>query len=223
LFTAAITGLYLAWPANNGWRAIYSFRRWRTNIQRLYGLHRALGLTAAAFILFSAVSGVWMTFEEQLRPALARMIPHRLPYQPTKDASQGTVIPAQQAITIAQARLSDARWVRVTLPTAKSPVYTIRFHRRGEHAWLGRTSVAVGASTGRIESVYDSTAVPLSNRIADALLPLHDGERFGAAGRVMMMLVGLSIPTLYVTAIWRWLDQRRRVLKSERGSCKRSC
>jgi uncharacterized iron-regulated membrane protein len=210
LFTTAITGLCLAWPARNGWGAVYSFRRWRTNLQRLYGWHRALGLTAAAFILFSALSGAWMTFEDQLRPALARLVTHQLPYQPTRNASQGTVIPAQQAITIAQAQLPDARWVRVTLPTAKSPVYTIRFHRQGEGAWLGRTSVAVGASTGRIESVYDSTTVPLSNRIADALLPLHDGERFGAASRVTMMLAGLSIPTLYVLAVWRWLAQRRK-------------
>jgi uncharacterized iron-regulated membrane protein len=250
LFTAAISGLYLAWPARNGWGVVYSFRRWRTNLQRLYGWHRALGLTAAAFILFLALSGVWMTFEDHLRPALARIITHQLPYQPIRDASQGTVIPAQRAIAIAQARLPDARWARITLPTAKSPVYTIRFHRRGEGTWLGRTSVAVGASTGRIESVYDSTSVPLSNRIADALLPLHDGERFGAASRVAMMLAGLSIPTLYVTAVWRWFTQRRKRFpvpsrssreravssqvsdtdemgpsqdhKSERGPCKRS-
>jgi uncharacterized iron-regulated membrane protein len=210
LLSAAITGLYLAWPPRDAWTAVYSFRRWRTKLQRLYGWHRALGLTAAAFILFLALSGVWMTFEQEMRPVLARMIPHQLPYQPGGTASLGTVISAQQAISVAQARLQDARWVRMTLPTAKSPVYTIRFHRRGEGAWLGRTSVAVDAGTGRIESIYDSMTAPLSNRICDALLPLHDGERFGSSSRVTMMLVGLSLPTLYVTAVWRWLAQRRR-------------
>jgi uncharacterized iron-regulated membrane protein len=97
------------------------------------------------------------------------------------------------------------------LPTAKAPVYTIRFHQREEsRAWFGRTSVVVDANTGRIQSVYDPTTAPPSNRIVDAALPLHDGELFGVTNRVTMLLVGLSLPTLYVTAVWRWMAQRRR-------------
>jgi uncharacterized iron-regulated membrane protein len=210
LLTTALVGLYLAWPPRNGWKAAYAWQRWRTKVQRLYGLHRALGLTAGFFILFVAISGVWMTFEDDLRPVLARVIPHELPYRPKKIASINKVIPAQQAISIAQARLPQARWVRLTLPTPKSPVYTLRLHRPDDAAWLGRTSIAVDAQTGRVASVYDSTTAPLSNRIADGVLPLHDGERFGFVSQVTMMLVGLSLPTLYVTAIWRWLAQRRK-------------
>lgn len=153
-----------------------------------------------------------MTFEDDLRPALARVIPHELPYRPKKTASINTnaVVPAQQAINIAQARLPQARWVRMTLPTPKSPVYTLRFHRPDDAAWLGRSSIAVDARTGQVASVYDSTKAPLSNRIADAVLPLHDGERFGLISQITMMLVGLCLPTLYVTAVWRWLCQRRK-------------
>ena len=207
---STLQALTLGTLSKLGWKAAYAWHRWRTKLQRLYGLHRALGLTAGFFILFVAVSGVWMTFEDDLRPALARVIPHELPYRAKKIAEINTVIPAQQAITVAQAQLPQARWVRMTLPTAKSPVYTLRFHRPDDSAWLGRTSVAVDAQTGRVANVYDSTTAPLSNRIADEVLPLHDGERFGVLSQVTMMLVGLTLPTLYVTAVWRWLAQRRK-------------
>ena len=211
LLTTALVGLYLAWPPRNGWRTVYSWHRWRTTLQRLHGWHRALGLTAAFFILFVALSGVWMTFADDLRPALARVVPHQLPYRAKSTGPSNTVVSAQQAINIAQAQLPQARWVRVSLPTAKSLVYTIRFHRPEEAAWLGRTAVAVDAATGRVASVYDSTVAPLSNRIDDTLLPLHDGERFGVLSQIIMMLAGLSLPTLYVTALWRWLAATTRI------------
>lgn len=210
LLTTVIAGLWLAWPSRGGWKWVYAWHLWRTRLQWLYGLHRALGLTAAAFILFSALSGAWLAFADELRPALARVVPHQVPYHPRTVASLETGVSADQALANARARLPQARWARVTLPTAKSPVYTIRFHQPEEGAWLGRTSVAVDAATGRIESVYDSTAAPLSNRIVDTLLPLHNGEQFGLPSQAVLVLVGLSLPTLYTTALWRWLAQRRR-------------
>jgi uncharacterized iron-regulated membrane protein len=206
LFTTAIMGLFLAWPPRHVWK----WRAWRTNLQRLYGLHRALGLTIVVFVSFSALSGIWMAFADDLRPALAQIVAHQLPYRATRIASLGPVIPAEQAIRVARARLPGASWARLTVPTAKSPVYTIRFHRPEEGVWLGRSSVAVNAGTGAVESVYDSLSAPISNRIADALLPLHNGEQFGLAGRLIIVLVGLSLPTLYVTAVWRWLARSRK-------------
>jgi uncharacterized iron-regulated membrane protein len=97
------------------------------------------------------------------------------------------------------------------MPKATEPVYTVRFHQRAEsRAWMGRATVVVDAGSGRIESAYDPTTAPLSNRILDALLPLHDGELLGMGGRILIMLAGLSLPTLYVTGIWRWLSERKR-------------
>jgi uncharacterized iron-regulated membrane protein len=102
------------------------------------------------------------------------------------------------------------------LPKAAEPVYTIRFHQRDESRWMGRTTVTVDAATGRIDSFYDAATAPVSNRIMDALLPLHDGELLGSAGRILMLLAGLSLPALYVTGVWRWSAQgQRRHLASE--------
>jgi uncharacterized iron-regulated membrane protein len=205
LLSAAIMGLRVAWPQRRGWKAVYAFQRWRKALSRLYGWHRAIGLTAGLIVTTIALSGICMTFEEDLRPALARIVPHQLAYRPAPIESLGKIISPQAALDIAQRRLPQARWVRVTLPKAAEPVYTIRFHQRAEsRAWMGRTTVTVDAATGRIDSVYDPTTAPVSNRIMDALLPLHDGELLGLAGRILMLLTGLSLPALYVTGIWRW-------------------
>lgn len=209
LASAALIGLRLVWPARGAWKHVYSYRRWRTTQQRLNGGHRALGLTAGFIILTIALTGASMVFEEELRDWMSRVVPHQLAYRSAPSQAPGAQVSTQSALDIAQRQLPAAQWVRVTLPKTAEPVYTIRFHQPGESRWMGRTTVVVDAVTGHIESVYDTLRAPPSNRVIDALLPLHNGESLGIGGRILMMLAGLSLPVLYVTGVWRWFLRAR--------------
>jgi uncharacterized iron-regulated membrane protein len=64
--------------------------------------------------------------------------------------------------------------------------------------------------TRRVVHVYDALRAPLSNRVADAMFAVHDGEIAGIAGRLAAMTAGLALPCLYVTGVWLWVAKRRR-------------
>jgi len=211
LLTATITGLWLGWPRRRAWKAAFAARRWRTAAQMLFGWHRMVGLVAGAVLLVSVPGGVWMIFQADLRPALAGAVPFRLPFTapPAPEASVPRITPGA-ALAAARARFPDARFVRLTLPTAKAFAYTIRLRQPGEtRAWSGVTAVAVDPVAGRVLDVYDPLEAPLANRLADAAFSAHNGEIGGLGGRLLVMLAGLSLPALYATGLLAWARKRR--------------
>ena len=210
LFTALLTGLWIGWPRRRNWHFAFAPRHWRTTRIRLYGWHRMIGLLAGALLVVTVPGGIWMIFAAELRPAVARIAPHELAFQPTPVERLGAIVAPQAALDAARARFPDAAFVRIVLPTAKSPVYTIRLRQPDEiRIWSGVTMVTVDAASGRVVHVYDPTAAPLSNRLADAAFSVHSMEVGGLIGRILLMLAGLALPVLYVTGIWAWLKKRR--------------
>lgn len=211
LFTALLSGLWIGWPRRRQWRFAFAPRHWRTTRIRLYGWHRMLGLLAGALLVVTVPGGIWMIFTAELRPAVARIVPHELAYQPRPVDRLGPVVAPQAALDSARARFPDAAFVRLVLPTPRAPVYTIRLRQPDEiRTWSGVTMVTVDAATGRTLHVYDPTLAPASNRLADAAFSIHSMEIGGLFGRVLLMLAGLALPTLYATGVWAWLKKRRR-------------
>jgi uncharacterized iron-regulated membrane protein len=108
------------------------------------------------------------------------------------------------------ARFPKAVWLRVFTPAPDAPVYSVRLRQPHErHGWIGTSSVAVDAMSGQVVDVYDSLHAPLANQVLDTAFALHNENIGGLAGRLCAMLVGLSLPALYVTGVWSWLAKRR--------------
>ena len=211
LLTSVATGLWIGWP--RVWRGVARVGSWRSRPQKLYGWHRLVGLTAGAALLLITPAGIYMIFSKPVRAGLAAVVPHQAPFKPVPLAPgvEADWIPADEALATARDGFPGAAFVRLSLPTASSPVYAVRLRQAGEvRAWSGTTSVTVDALVGRVLDVYDPQRAPLSNRIVDAAFPLHNGEIAGFAGRVLVMLAGLSLPTFYVTGVWLWWSKRRR-------------
>lgn len=211
LITAVITGLWLGWPRRKAWRAAFAARRWRTAAQLLFGWHRLVGLIVGFALLVTVPAGAWMIFQADLRPALAKAVPYRLPYK-SAPAPVATVprVPPGTSLAAARARFPDARFVRLTLPTAKAFAYTVRLRQPAEtRVWSGVTAVVVDPRTGGVLDVYDPLAALLANRVADAAFSAHNGELGGVVGRILILLAGLALPTLYVTGLLAWARKRR--------------
>lgn len=223
LISAAITGLWVGWPRRGSWKATFAASKWRKLDHHLYGWHRAIGLTVGLIFVCSATTGALMAFpEEPVRQFLAR----HAGFQPThvvksaghhgwggdERAYTGShEIGMQRAVEVAQDTFPGAPWVRIWPPTMHYPYYTVRVRQPGEiRDWLGTTTVVVDAKTGAATGVYDAVKAPLSNKLFDAIYSLHNGEIIRLPGRVLAVLVGLALPILYVTGIWRWLRQRRK-------------
>ncbi len=217
LFTALSTGLWIGWPRRRQWRAAFAWRQWRTTRIRLYGWHRMAGLLAGSILILTVPGGIWMIFAAELRPALSRVVEHQLPYAPVPVERLGPVVTPQAALARAQAHFPGAAFVRLTMPSAAAPVYSVRLRQPEEiRVWSGVTMVTVDAHTGRTLHVYDPVTAPLSNRLADAAFSVHSGELAGLAGRFGLMLAGLTLPGLYITGIWAWARKRRsRTRKAE--------
>ena len=211
LLSMAVTGLWIGWPRRGSWRAAAAPRLWRTTRQRLYGWHRLIGLGSGMLLLFTVPAGVYMIFAAEIRPALARAVPHQLAYAPAAAPSFRTaLVSPDTALASARKHFPGAAFVRIAMPTAKSPAYMIRLRQADEtRAWSGVTAVWIDAASGATLSVYDPLNAPLSNRIADAAFSIHSGEIGRLPGRLLVMLAGLSLPALYVTGLWAWWRKRR--------------
>lgn len=215
LFASVGLGLWIGWP--RAWQGVARVRAWRWRLQKLYGWHRLVGLTAGLCLLIVVPGGVYMIFSGPIRAAVAAVVPHRMPYKAVPIAKMPVRwVSPQTALDTARARFPQAAFVRAGLPSAEAPVYAIRLRQPDEvRAWSGTTTVTVDGATGRVLEAYDPLTAPLSNRIADAAFSAHNGEIAGIVGRVLVMLAGLSLPALYVTGAWLWLAKRgRRVLRA---------
>lgn len=212
LLVAVVAGLKVAWPRRGAWRATFSWSRWRSVDQRLYGWHRAIGLIAGLILLVTVPCGIYLVFAAEIRPALAAVVPHSLPYKaPSLDATPLDSISPQSALVVAQVGFPEAAFVSLAMPTEMSPTYGIRMRQDEEpRLWAGVTNVIVDAASGRALDVYDPLDAPLSNRIADLLFAIHNGEVGGIGGRIVIMLVGLSLAMLYVIGLWGWWRRKQR-------------
>lgn len=211
LFSTLLTGLWIGWPRRGQWPQAFSPGRWRTTRLRLFGWHRMAGLVAGAVLLVTVPCGIWMIFAGELRPLVAQAVPHQLPYQAAAVTLVERRIGPEDALARARTQFPGAAFVRLTLPTPAAPVYAVRLRQADEvRVWSGVTTVSLDPASGRILDVYDPLAAPLSNRLADAAFSVHSAEIGGIAGRVGLMLVGLTLPALYVTGILAWWKKRRR-------------
>lgn len=209
LLTGTITGLWLGWPRRKAWRAAFAYPRWRSAAQALFGWHRMVGLVVGFALLVTVPGGVWMIFQGDLRPALAKIVPYRLPYKPAPGPVSARTS-AAAALATARGVFPDAGFVRLTLPTPDAPVYTVRLRQPGEaRAWSGVTSVTLDPATGRVLDAYDPLTAPRANRLADAAFSAHNGELLRLPGRILIFLSGLALPTLWVTGLLAWARKRR--------------
>lgn len=221
LVTAALTGLWIAWPRRGSWKATFQWRRWRKLDHQLYGWHRALGLSAGVLFIAMGLTGAFLALpEEPVRQFAARFVPYEPIFSqaimhhnhgPFRTPDPTTVISPQRALETALEKFPKAHWVRVFMPSVDMPIYIVRLYQPGEiRAWLGATEVMVDARDGRVTGVFDALHAPVANKIFDGSFDFHSGALAAWPGRILIMLLGFSLPAMYVTGVWAWLRKRRR-------------
>ncbi|MDQ3074850.1 MAG: PepSY domain-containing protein [Pseudomonadota bacterium] len=211
LFTSLLTGLWLGFPKHGQWRKAFGWSGWKSVRAKLFGWHRLAGICAGSLLLVTLPGGIWMIFANDLRPKLAAVAAHEMPFKPTPVDQLGQLIGPDQALARARTQFPGAAFVRLTLPTPASPVYAVRLRQPDEtRVWSGVTLITIDAASGRTLHIYDAVRAPLSNRLADAAFSIHSGEIAGLLGRILVMFAGLSLPALYVTGVWAWWRKRSR-------------
>lgn len=212
------SGLWLWWPRRG--RASQAFSvKWSASRPRVvYDLHKALGAMAAAVLLVVVVTGVMLEVPGWVDPALGRIAPMSAPAAYVSGAGHGTAaVTLDEAVAIARGRFphAEVRWIET--PDGPEGTFRVNLHQPGEPGRrFPRTNVWIDQYSGAVLGVRDAAQAPAGDTILAWLHPLHSGEAFGLAGRLIVLVSGLVPPALLVTGIMRWRHRRRATRRPAR-------
>jgi uncharacterized iron-regulated membrane protein len=205
LLTNILLGLRAAWPRAGQWRAAFLPPRRGPRAARLYALHRALGLAAAApFLLFFA-AGTTLVFEE----GVSALVGAKSPSLPAV-APNGRDIGFARAAGTAMRALDARGLTMVAFPGKEDATYRVRVLAPGElRRAYGTSTVLVAAADGKLRGVFPAASAPGGKAFVDALYAVHTGEILGLGGRLMALCAALWLATMTILGVMLWASRRR--------------
>jgi uncharacterized iron-regulated membrane protein len=216
LAIAMLTGLVLWWPRMSRsaiWHAL-TVRHGGSWIRFNFQLHRAGGFFAAPVLLVTAVSGVYFNMPQWVKPVIDVVAPMSPAKKVANNSQPGAVgISVADAVLSAQARFPEGRVSRVSFPASDKVPFEIRVRQPGElRMGPGATRISVDSGDGRVLKVIDPQSARSGDKLVSWLFPLHTGEAFGVAGRIIISFVGLLPLAFFVTGLLIWIKIRKKKL-----------
>lgn len=211
LTLTSLLGLALWWPKHS-WsslRKALTVRGAPSSRQFNYSLHRAAGFFMTPVLAVLGFTGMAMNLPDWVRPvvgAVATLEPNgKLANGPAEGRKPLSVA---AALAAAQQRVPQGRLSRVALGSAKAP-FEIRLRQPGEvRQGDGLTRVSVDAFSGAVLRVRDPLTAAAGDTFFNWQFPLHTGEAFGLAGRLLVSVSGLAPLLFMVTGLVLWLGRR---------------
>ncbi|MEH6434427.1 PepSY-associated TM helix domain-containing protein [Massilia sp. DD77] len=217
LFLLTLTGIVVWWPKltlSAFWNAI-TVRHGGNWPKFSFQLHRAAGFYTAPVLLVLAVTGVYFNMPDWVTPAIRAVAP-LTPNAKVANASDASAprIGIAAAMTAAQTRFPEGRISRVSIPAKAEQPFEVRVRQPGElRQGSGATRVSVDAGNGALLRVLDPLAARGGDWVVSTMFPLHTGEIFGLAGRILISVVGLTPLAFFITGLVIWLKFRRKPAK----------
>ncbi|MCA1856499.1 PepSY domain-containing protein [Massilia oculi] len=214
LMLLCLSGIVVWWPKPTlaaFWHAV-TVRRGGNWPKFSFQLHRAAGFWVAPVLLVLGFSGVYFNAPEWLTPAIRAAAPLAENVKVTNASpNDGPRIDAGAALAAAQARYPQARVSRIGIPTKPEQPYEVRVRQPGElRHGPGATRVSVDAGSGEVLRTVDPLAARGGDWFVSTLYPLHTGEAFGTAGRVLISVVGMTPLVFFITGLVVWIKFRRK-------------
>lgn len=207
-----LVGFYLWWPRYGDWRLGLKIK-WGASPERVvYDAHRSVGAYFIVFLLVTLFTGVAMIFKPATRSVAGIFSEVRADpdFGKSTPTPGGTPISLDETVAIADKVFPAGRLHWILLPSAPSGVYVVGKQSDDEP---NRTktfrNVGVDQYSGKVLYVQDREAFSAGEKFLEWLFPLHTGEAFGAIGRSIVLVVGLTPFVLYVTGFLRWRQKRR--------------
>lgn len=217
LLLLTLTGIVVWWPKmtlSAFWHAI-SVRRGSNWPKFNFQLHRAAGFYTAPVLLVLAVSGIYFNAPDWVTPAIRAVAPlsknEKALNTSPKDAPR---IDAGAAMAAAQARYPEGRVSRIGIPAKPDQPYEVRVRQPGElRHGAGATRVSVDAGSAVVLRAIDPLTARGGDWFVSTLYPLHTGEAFGVAGRIVVSVAGLTPLLFFITGLVVWIKFRRKPAK----------
>ncbi|WGS84376.1 PepSY-associated TM helix domain-containing protein [Methylomonas sp. UP202] len=211
LMLSVISGLGLWWPGRDRLGEVFRLRH-ASLVKLAFDLHRWLGLISACGLLILAFTGFHLAYPRLLETITAA---DGMGHGDDGPAVRSTGVPNNRPVNLAEAVLvargpfpkSEVR--RVTTPVGELGTYRINLRQRDEinqhHPF---TTVWVDRWSGQIRDVRNPHRFSAGQRFTTWLWPLHTGEAFGATGRFLWFLTGLTPALLYISGLLHWSYRR---------------
>ena len=234
LMVSIVTGVYLWWPS---WQGIQNtltglvpdrraantptlaLRLRGSMIGLAFDLHRVIGLLSAAALLVLAFTGFHLSYPSILESLTGST---GMEHGETGRNIVSTGVPNNRPVGleaaefVARGPFPRAELRRVTTPAGDSGIYRINLRQGSEinqrHPY---TTVWVDRWNGQVKEVRDPSRFSSGETFTTWIWPTHTGEAFGATGRFIWFLAGISLFVLYVSGLLRWLYRHGRVRDRE--------
>lgn len=213
LTASLVSGLVIWWPARGRWRQALRLRGGVSTVRRVYDLHTVFGALAAVPLLILALTGAALALPDLVKPMIERispLTPMPRPAVPPPPEAAGPRRDADAAIARALQAFPGAQVRWIDTPATDGGLYRIRLRQPGEPGdRFPDTLVWIDSTRGEIVARRDPRHFSTGDTVWQWMHPLHSGEGFGPAGRLLVCLCGVLPVLLAVTGLWRWLDKRR--------------
>lgn len=190
-----------------------------------YDAHRATGITTAFFLLFMAITGTSMAFEQALQPLVERLAaalpkPDPTVHLPRDNVTIGALgIP--EALALSERLLPDARPAAAGFAGEQGELVYVRSRAAADDYGYGRIVVFFDRNGGPPLAVIDrrtdsaSWFIPL-----ETAWTLHTGRVLGLPGRLLSLIAGVSLTALFLLSLRLWWKRRQRARRAPRGAAK---
>ncbi len=213
----ALSGIVLWWP--RAWKYAFRLRLRGNRVAVSFDLHRTAGALFALLLLFNALSGAAMVFDEAA-PRLVNRLSGRPDVARVGAApAAGAMRPLDELVAAANHAFAEGQVSRIQVRDGAPVVVRKRLAR--EHDTNGMNRIYVDATTGRVLEVSTLAALPPGNAMYEWLYPIHTGKLFGDSYRAVVMVAGVVPLVSLATGLILWLSKRRRKAASE-GSLRRA-
>lgn len=209
LLVLMLSGVYLWWPARGKWLSGLTVKARTSPQRRIYDIHKVTGVYGLAVLLVLVLTGVVLSLPGTVRPLLDRMSPLHAPSAVSQWAPGADRIAVDMAVRIAQARFPGAELAWIETPAGPNGTFRINLWQEGEPSRrFPRTNVWIDPSSGHILDVRDGRNDSAGDTLLAWMHPLHSGEAFGTAGRLLILLSGILPVLLFATGLVRWRQKQ---------------
>ena len=214
LIVSIATGLYLWWPPDRGWRSALTLKRAARGRRRLHNLHNVLAVCLFIPLLIIVFTGVYLIRPDWIDPAVTLVSVARTPdpealARISKPGSCGSRTTPGQAVALAQARFSSAKFASISIPEKQELPYLVQLAPPNNVGDRGQTRVFVDRECPIILTAIDGEVSVAAETFQAIMHPLHQTLMLGRIGQGIAFLAALLLPVSFVTGLVLWLGKRK--------------
>ena len=207
MLVLSLSGIYLWWPRNVGFRRGL---RWRRGPAMSFNLHHLFGFWIAIPLAVVSATGIYLGFPQQARELLGSVAPMTPQQRGGGFNAQLLASPrldADRALAAAVEGTPGAEPAAIFLPNRQAGIWRVQLRSAG-----GDATVLVDDRSGALTKVTPQSG----DRIAQWIRWIHEGSHSGVIWQILVFLCGVLPLGFAITGTMIWL-RRRRAKTVERG------